>query len=124
MAGSDSVCYTVFMPRTRQEMREYSRARRAANPGEAQRYQRKRSFLFKMRCLDIARTSKCSCGESHPAALQFHHRDPTTKLFTIGNAYSRYKSDEELENEIAKCDVLCGNCHRILHADWDEFLGR
>jgi hypothetical protein len=59
----------------------------------------------------------CSvCGIYHPAILDFHHIDPSTKNFSI--AKSRTKSKTKLINEINKCDVLCSNCHRILH--WKE----
>ncbi len=59
-----------------------------------------------------------SCGESHPACIEFHHRDPTTKLFEISEKGRRSIPDAEIEAEIAKCDVLCANCHAKLH--WEE----
>lgn len=44
-------------------------------------------------------------------ALEFHHRDPTNKLFDIADsAYNR--NWERVKNEIDKCDLLCSNCHR------------
>lgn len=57
-----------------------------------------------------------TCGESHPACLQFHHRDPATKDFDIANAIANGWSKVRLQREIAKCDVLCANCHARLHA--------
>jgi hypothetical protein len=42
--------------------------------------------------------------------LDLHHRDPTTKRFTIGRG--RSWSLQNLLTEIEKCDVLCANCHR------------
>lgn len=57
------------------------------------------------------------CGESHPACLHFHHRDSKQKLGTIG-AMVRSLSREQVEKEIAKCDVLCANCHAKIH--WEE----
>lgn len=60
------------------------------------------------------------CGEGHPACLQFHHRDPTEKNFTIGGFIGRWKyvTLKQLKDEISKCDILCGNCHAKLH--WTE----
>lgn len=58
------------------------------------------------------------CGESHPACLQFHHRDRSEKSFTIGAIATRATSKKRLINEIAKCDVLCVNCHAKVH--WRE----
>lgn len=56
------------------------------------------------------------CAEPHPACLDFHHRDPKTKLFGLGSeqAWSSRSKAAVLE-EIKKCDVMCSNCHRKLH---------
>jgi hypothetical protein len=57
----------------------------------------------------------CSqCGENHPACIEFHHRDPSKKDFTIGESLYRM-GKQSIIDEIAKCDVLCSNCHRKLH---------
>lgn len=46
--------------------------------------------------------------------LVFHHRDPATKKFQVGqNQWGRRRS--VILEEIAKCDVLCANCHQIQH---------
>lgn len=55
------------------------------------------------------------CGESHPACLDFHHRDPQGKEFNICNAIAIGLSDKEIAAEVAKCDILCANCHRKRH---------
>lgn len=54
------------------------------------------------------------CGESHPACLDYHHLDPTTKKFQIGMGW-RSRPWEDVLSEIAKCELLCSNCHRKLH---------
>lgn len=47
-------------------------------------------------------------------ALEFHHRDPTTKRFAIaGGAYTRRW--EAVKAELEKCDLICANCHREIH---------
>jgi hypothetical protein len=51
------------------------------------------------------------CGEVVSKCLDFHHRDPGTKSFTIGKAMQRSVTPEALRAEIAKCDVMCANCH-------------
>ena len=49
------------------------------------------------------------CGETDPVVLEFDHlRD---KRFDIGPKLTTYAWDDILE-EIAKCDVVCANCHR------------
>jgi hypothetical protein len=63
------------------------------------------------------RTLMCqSCGSSHPACLQFHHQDRNNKRMEVGNL--RTTSINILKREIAKCKVLCANCHAKHH--WGE----
>ena len=60
---------------------------------------------------------KClHCPESRFPCLDFHHRESDKKVGTI--AQVRHWSRERLAEEIAKCDVLCANCHRWHH--WVE----
>ena len=58
------------------------------------------------------------CGESHRACLDFHHRDPAAKLFCL--AQTTCRSRKQIIDEIAKCVVLCANCHRKLHYTGDD----
>ena len=59
----------------------------------------------------------CVCGyrKSH-AALCFHHRDPSTKSFELSKTPKSWRSTRR---EIAKCDVMCLNCHAELHEAGD-----
>lgn len=59
----------------------------------------------------------CSiCPEKHPACLDFHHRDSTQKEIEISNAISmKGWCKDRILVEVAKCDILCSNCHRKLH---------
>lgn len=56
---------------------------------------------------------KClNCGyNKYVEVLEFHHRNPTIKLFNISPQGYR-KSWEILKIELDKCDLLCANCHR------------
>lgn len=56
------------------------------------------------------------CGETHPACLQFHHRDGTTKELEVSNAVRDGWNLSRLQAEAAKCAVLCANCHLKHHA--------
>lgn len=52
------------------------------------------------------------CGKSYPTyVMDFDHRDPSQKKFEI--AHRKTLSEENLLAEIAKCDIVCANCHRI-----------
>ena len=63
---------------------------------------------------------KCQCcGYSKCMdALQFHHKDPSQKKFGISEAMWGHdkRTEQELEEEIKKCVLLCANCHAELHA--------
>lgn len=55
------------------------------------------------------------CGEDHIACLDFHHRDPSEKDFNISTAVVNGYGINRIMQEIAKCSILCANCHRKLH---------
>lgn len=81
--------------------REYVRAQ----------YHRRRAFV-----LQLKEDGAClNCGTEDPRVLDFHHRDPSNKLFKI-SAAGRFPL-RLIKAEVAKCDLLCANCHRI--ADWE-----
>lgn len=46
--------------------------------------------------------NKCS------RALQFHHRDPGSKIFHLAEGTPSW---ERVKQELDKCDLLCANCH-------------
>ncbi len=61
-------------------------------------------------------TNGCrDCGyRKCAAALSFHHLDPQTKEFEVANKMYNL-SQERLEIEMAKCVLLCMNCHIERH---------
>jgi len=61
---------------------------------------------------DYLKVNPCSCGESDPAALEFDHTDPAMKKYTIATMATRGVSLDTVKAEVAKCQVLCANCHR------------
>lgn len=57
-------------------------------------------------------TLKCErCPENHPACLQFHHRDGDEKEGEVGRMVRQGYSISAILEEMAKCEVLCANCH-------------
>lgn len=69
----------------------------------------------------------CSrCPETHPATLDLHHREGEIKNPALrprradgrskngGNGWTGL-SFAAIQEELAKCDVLCANCHRKAH---------
>lgn len=56
------------------------------------------------------------CGYSrHVGALEFHHVDPATKSFSLGQA-GVTRSLDKARGEAAKCVLLCANCHAEVEA--------
>lgn len=65
---------------------------------------------------DLLRNSVCAdCGYNNWIALQFDHREPKNKSFSICDHLT--KSLSTLKSEIDKCDIVCANCHIIRTAN-------
>lgn len=91
------------------------KAWREANPERRREIDRRR-WLERIEKIDALKLERgCAhCGyQEHPAALVFHHRDPSEKEYPVAQLVSR--AWDVVEAEIAKCDVLCSNCHAIHH---------
>lgn len=60
---------------------------------------------------------KCQkCGyDKCQGALDFHHRDPKEKDFSLCKKYGCRKISDRIKRELDKCDLLCANCHREEH---------
>lgn len=52
------------------------------------------------------------------AALQFHHKNPEEKDFTIGG---RSYAFERLKEEVDKCILVCANCHCEIHEEIRQY---
>lgn len=78
---------------------------------QQERGHRRRLYLIHLK------GGKCSCcGYSkNTAALAFHHVDTENKLFQISIRECSNNSMKTLLNELAKCILLCHNCHAELH---------
>ncbi len=101
----------------KEKQREYQRQwhiRHKESSGDRQRRRRReaRELMnsYKQECIRCG-YSKCK------GALEFHHRDSRTKLGGITEIVHRLWKAERIIAEIAKCDVLCANCHREGHCE-------
>jgi len=71
--------------------------------------------IGKARWDTFKRTLKCTkCEQNHPAALDFHHTNPSEKENLVSKLVSNGCFAAAME-EVQKCIVLCANCHRIHH---------
>ncbi len=72
---------------------------------------------------EIRNSLRCTeCGETHIATLDFHHEYPEAKETEVVMAVHLNWSKKRILAEIAKCIVLCSNCHRKLH--WEKRIAR
>ena len=63
---------------------------------------------------EYKKTLKCNrCGYNDHRALQFHHKDDNKE--GTPSIIARYKSWDNVMEELNKCEVLCANCHQIEH---------
>lgn len=77
----------------------------------------RRARMLRLLKLKGGKCGKCGYNRC-VAALEFHHRDPSKKLFGV-NLRAMTKSIAVIMAEVKKCDLLCSNCHREYHAgEW------
>jgi hypothetical protein len=97
-------CHNAFRRRCYNRNRAYEIARSSA---------RKRDLADWIMQLKLSMS--CSrCPEKHPATLHFHHCAGDKEL-NVSAAYSKGWSKARILREIAKCEVLCANCHAKEH---------
>jgi hypothetical protein len=85
-----------------QDNKQYYKSRAACQKEWAIEYLRQ--IKAATRCAD--------CGRKyHYCVMDFDHREGETKLFNLSTA--RQQGRKKIEEEIAKCDVVCANCHRL-----------
>ena len=75
-----------------------------------------RQQTHKKLCIEY-KGGKCQhCGyDKHPSAMQFHHRDPQEKDYNISSCCATTFNDS-IKTELDKCDLVCANCHFIIHS--------
>lgn len=78
----------------------------------AKRIRKERQVWFQ----EFKKTLTCSrCPEKDWAVLDFHHLNPKEKDLEVSNMVQLRWSKKKILEEIAKCIVLCSNCHRKEH---------
>ena len=96
--------------------REYANQLNKNPDRQEKRYQnnlslRKRNFTI---IFEQLKQNPCEkCGETDPIVLEFDHLDQSTKRAGVAQLTSH--STKVLRDEIAKCRILCANCHRKEH---------
>jgi hypothetical protein len=64
---------------------------------------------------NLKETTPCKdCNKFYIAiVMDFDHRLGEIKKFNVAYMVGKHKNREDIEAEIAKCDIVCSNCHRI-----------
>lgn len=90
---------------------EASRRRKERDP-EKVRAEKHRKMERNREIIRSAKAKPChDCGVQYPYwVMQFDHRDRSQKRFNIG-PIGPTVGEDRLRAEIAKCDIVCANCH-------------
>lgn len=77
--------------------------------------ERAMALKFKEQCFNYKGGECKRCGYNKPimAVYDLHHRDPSEKEFEVSR---KPKFTDAVRIELDKCDLLCSNCHREVHA--------
>jgi hypothetical protein len=110
-------CSLTDMPYARKE--DHNRAAReryARDGGKHREYvavNRRRRRIETRELLESFKSAPCAdCGVCYPpCVMDFDHL--ADKEFLISSATKRGLSNARLLAEIAKCEVVCSNCHRL-----------
>jgi hypothetical protein len=114
VAKCDVVCSNCHSIRTRRQHRERL-AQRGPSQARSPRIDEIRErWRYYADLLDQLRDVPClECGGRFaPCAMEFDHRDPTTKIATVTRMISN-ATWKRIAAEIDKCDIVCSNCHRL-----------
>lgn len=99
-------CYCKDCHNTRQK--EYYKT----HPQSTNKSAKKRKAVL----VEISRKGRdkpcADCGERYPFYVMDYDHVRGKKLFNISTAGACKISVKKLQEEIAKCDVVCSNCHR------------
>jgi transposase-like protein len=93
-------CFAAYF-RTRGDLH-----RRQSNAAKIARTQALREHVL----AHLRRTPCADCGESDPIVLEFDHVGEKTA--NIADLVSDAASTKAVDAEIARCEVVCANCHR------------
>jgi hypothetical protein len=110
-AKCDVVCANCHRLRTRRRHREWLASRTpAVSPRIVEKRERWRHAAD---LLDQLRSVPCAdCGGTFAqCSMDFDHRDPAIKVRSVTRMING--SIDRMMAEVAKCDIVCVNCHRL-----------
>jgi hypothetical protein len=92
-----------------------SKAHYDANPGyyQAKNHHTKEKLAAAIKQLKLNPCMDCG-GVFHPVAMDFDHREGSAKVGSIASLVRQSGwSIQRVLEEVAKCDLVCANCHRV-----------
>lgn len=108
--------YEQRTKKTRNRLKKY---KENSDPRYEKVIQRAREFSFglKLKFSDMLGGKCAICGyDLHPCALQFHHLNPKDKWSsTTFSGYLENPKRFEKDIKAGKIQLLCSNCHHIVH---------
>lgn len=105
-----------FLERHPNYERDRARARRA-NQADTYEWPAKRENG--LRVTSYKESTPCAdCGNKFPACcMDFDHLPGFTKSYAVGTMVAHGHAWEAIQAEMAKCELVCANCHRIRTRD-------
>jgi len=98
-----------------QYKREWAQRNKKARRLYKKHYMRRR----KVELIQLSGGKCIACGTPYNGKngvmFDFHHRDPTQKIFSLSSAQVNNRKWATTLEELKKCDLLCSNCHRLIH---------
>ena len=102
--------------------REWHSKRSKESKEARHRQQMLRKAKLQQKVYDYQKGNSCEdCGDTRVQVLQFDHINPEEKEDTISNMVKNGISEKKIFEEIAKCRVLCANCHIMRTAEQLEW---
>lgn len=108
--------WETFSEEKKERLKQYQRDYRIANRQLISTKQKEKRLEKQVELIKFlgGKCSKCF-GVFDPVVYDFHHKNPQEKEFTIGE-YMGF-SLSKLKVEAEKCELLCANCHRLVHKE-------
>ncbi|KKN68055.1 hypothetical protein LCGC14_0455090 [marine sediment metagenome] len=110
---------------TRKYKREYMREYRKKESSKVyqRRFHQNYCRANYERLWELKKFTGClRCELKDPRCLDFHHRDPDEKNRVVATMTAHCWTT--IKAEIAKCEILCANCHRIETFRQQEYAGK
>ena len=111
--------YDAYRKEHPERMRKYAAKKRRLHRETIAESSHRRQVERQEWVFGIKSSLKCAhCSESRPMCLDFHHLDGSVKEYNISTMLAKHHPKDRILAEIAKCIVLCRNCHAIEH--WEN----